>query len=259
MDNQNPTPSPTETPENIPAQNPVVQESPAPQTHTAPQSSPPSSKSSFSTKIILLIVFLLILLGTGGTYLALNSKNKPTPVVSKTNLTPSPTEASAKVGTPIDETANWKTYTNKALGYSIKYPPNWNVYSFKDYPYSGYPGVIDPTRTIITSFPKFPRLQADGITDQYSGIDIFLAGVGYERIENVIKRSKKPDSAGNTTTIEKLTLSNVTAYKETRSISPNGYLILIPYPNKPGIIVPGWGAIPDEKTFNQILSTFRFD
>src|SRR3989338_5368060 len=109
MDNQNTTPSPTETPENIPAQNPVVQESPAPQTHTAPQSLPPSSKSFFSTKIILLIVFLLILLGSGGTYLALNSK--PLPAGRQANPI-SPTSAP----TPVDETTNWKIYTDSKSG-----------------------------------------------------------------------------------------------------------------------------------------------
>ncbi len=125
MDNQNPTPSPTSTPENIPAQNPAIAESPAPQIPTTPQpiAPPPSSKSFFSTKIILLIVFLLILLGSGGTYLALSSKPKPQPIVPKPTptsaSTPLPTEASVKAGDP---TTSWKTYMNDKYNYSVKYP-----------------------------------------------------------------------------------------------------------------------------------------
>ncbi len=39
----------------------------------------------------------------------------PTPTVTKT-VTPRP-----------DETANWKTYTNQTLGFSIKYPQDWRT------------------------------------------------------------------------------------------------------------------------------------
>lgn len=28
---------------------------------------------------------------------------------------------------PIDETANWKTYTNAQYGFEVKYPPQWSV------------------------------------------------------------------------------------------------------------------------------------
>ena len=28
---------------------------------------------------------------------------------------------------PVDETANWKTYRNEEFGFSIKYPPDWEV------------------------------------------------------------------------------------------------------------------------------------
>ena len=100
MGNQNPKPT---TP---PVENPV------PQAVIAPP-----SKSFLSNKIILLIVILLILLGLGGTYLALNSKIKSTSTVSQSASTsaPSPTPTS-------DSTSGWKTYTNTAYGFSIKYP-----------------------------------------------------------------------------------------------------------------------------------------
>ena len=50
-----------------------------------------------------------------------NSKNQPAPTITptpaqKTEVTSSPSP------TPADETADWKTYTNTASGYSVKYP-----------------------------------------------------------------------------------------------------------------------------------------
>jgi len=37
-------------------------------------------------------------------------------------------QAEPDVLNQVDETANWKTYTNSQLGFSIKYPPGWFVY-----------------------------------------------------------------------------------------------------------------------------------
>ena len=104
MDNQNPQPT------NPPAENPV-------QSTVSTQSTvtPPPSKSFLSTKIILLIVIFLILIAGGGTYLALNSKPKTEPVVSKST----PTSASTPTPDPI---ASWKTYTNALYGISFQYP-----------------------------------------------------------------------------------------------------------------------------------------
>ena len=115
MDNQNPT-------ENIPVQNPAVEETPPSQVYTAPQSStpPPSPKSFLPNKIIFIIVILLILLGLSGTYLALNSKPKPGPVVSKATPTSIPTPT-------VDPTADWKVYTNTEAGYQISYPQNISI------------------------------------------------------------------------------------------------------------------------------------
>jgi hypothetical protein len=45
-------------------------------------------------------------------------------------LTPQPTPAPVAVVTPSptpDVTSNWKTYTNTAIGFSVKYPSNWRL------------------------------------------------------------------------------------------------------------------------------------
>lgn len=61
-----------------------------------------------------IIIVLLIALGIGG-YLVYQNQNKTTPIP------PQQTEQA------IDKTANWKLYTNKTYGYSIKYPPEFYV------------------------------------------------------------------------------------------------------------------------------------
>lgn len=102
MDNQ--APPTNSTVENPPAQN----------------LTPTSSKSFLSNKILLPVVILLLIFAAGGTYLALNSKPKPQPYVSKIIPTSAPTP------TP-DPTANWKTYRSKSFRFSIKYPPTWSI------------------------------------------------------------------------------------------------------------------------------------
>ena len=141
MDNQTPTTSPIPTPGNIPTENPAV-ETP-PQVYTAPQP-PLSPKKPFLTgKIILLIVILLILLGAGGTYLALNSKPKPAPIVSKEAPTSTPSPA------PTNETVNWKTYTSSNIGFSLRYPKEM------DDPGEEYNEYIEGDKTTVVGFSIF--------------------------------------------------------------------------------------------------------
>ena len=95
--------------------NPPIENSVQPVVSTQSAATPPAAKSFVSTKVILLIVIVLIIMGAGGTYLALNSKTKPAPIVSKAIPTSTPT--------PItDPTASWRTYKNAEFGFSIKYP-----------------------------------------------------------------------------------------------------------------------------------------
>jgi len=109
MDNQNTQSNPQ--PANPPIENPV------PQTVT-----PPPSKSFLSTKIILLIAIIIILIASTGTYLALNSKLKPAPIVSE----PIPTSTSTPTAI-IDETANWKTFQSLNLPISLSYPNTYKA------------------------------------------------------------------------------------------------------------------------------------
>jgi len=68
-------------------------------------------KSFFSSKLFILIIILVVLVVGSASAAYLNLKSN----ISETNqiLKISPT--------PIDETANWKTYTNKEFGFELKY------------------------------------------------------------------------------------------------------------------------------------------
>lgn len=66
---------------------------------------------------IKIAIILIILAAIIPSSVLLFSKSKETKVQIQTaTITPSPTP---------DPTANWKTYTNNELGFSIKYPKNW--------------------------------------------------------------------------------------------------------------------------------------
>lgn len=86
---------------------------PSQQPSQVSQSSPHFSK----TFIILMILLLVAIFGVGG-YILGASQNKivqTKPVVQ--TLQPSPS--------PVDETANWKTYTSEDGTFSFKYPSDW--------------------------------------------------------------------------------------------------------------------------------------
>src|SRR3989344_4760645 len=82
----------------------------------------------------VMIILALITLGVAltlyfNTNLLKNIKNKSTPS-SEPSVQDQPSPISDAVREPNDsaETANWKTYTNTQLGFSIKYPSSWFVY-----------------------------------------------------------------------------------------------------------------------------------
>lgn len=81
------------------------------------QSPTPNTKSN---RLLFILIFILaLILGTGGTYLVLNSKTQK-------QIQPNPTPMVTATPTP-DPTANWKTYTNAKYGYSVSYPKDWII------------------------------------------------------------------------------------------------------------------------------------
>jgi len=85
----------------------------------------PEKKPNTALWIILTIAISGIIFGAGGYWLG---KNKTVDKGSVDLLTATVTAtASTSATTSADVTANWKTYTNDAYGFSFKYPSNYKV------------------------------------------------------------------------------------------------------------------------------------
>lgn len=80
-------------------------------------------QKGFTLSLVLLVV--LIITAIGGIVYLNKSPQKPTPS--------SPVDTSQSPQPTPDETANWKTYTNKKYGFSIKYPPSLMFISNGDF------------------------------------------------------------------------------------------------------------------------------
>lgn len=85
----------------------------------------------------------MILLVSGETYLALNSRSKPQPIAQNPTPTSIPTPT-------IDPTSNWKTLTNDKSYFSFKYPDQIFKYTNISSPNTGqffFNGTVDKEPT----------------------------------------------------------------------------------------------------------------
>lgn len=105
-----------------PLSNPTV----PPQIPVNPPANQPV-KTSSSSKPILIILFVvgLIALSSLGTYFIVKSQVKPQAPASSSSPVSSSSVQASPTPSVIDETANWKTYTNTKYNYSFKYPQDW--------------------------------------------------------------------------------------------------------------------------------------
>lgn len=270
-----------EQPTNPPIENPV------PQTVT-----PPPSKSFLSNKIILPIVILLIILGLGGTYLALNSKPKSQPIVSKTipTSTPTPTSITKKTvcrklsNQEIFDPKNWTDYYNRVIGISFKYPKYGIVHDFKvakgKYAYLYQYQLDEGTEIVIYGVclaDKDPN-----ITDLIEGLDIQIFPVTTQGkllydVANELSGKGEPTgivSCCKRVSLEPFLLGGLEAYKAKfvyivdsrnqpiKNGKPTDYEMI--FFEKSGktyqmqIQYPGEYTQSYQKIYNQILSAFTF-
>ncbi len=104
-----------------------------PQSDTEPVDVPTTNSKSISWKNVIIGVLIgAILIGLGA-FLA-SSYFYPNLLNLFLNQQPTNSSTTYKTATTSstpsaqkDETADWKTYTNKTLGFSVKYPSNWSV------------------------------------------------------------------------------------------------------------------------------------
>jgi len=87
------------------------------QSHSAPLPNPSNPSKIF----ILIFIAVLTVIGIVG-YVLGSRKNQ---TVNQQTITISPTVSQPSPTATPDETANWKTYTNKKYNYSVAYPSTW--------------------------------------------------------------------------------------------------------------------------------------
>lgn len=135
---------------------------PAPQPPASIINPPPEQPSPPNRSWLkwIVLIILISLLSSTATYLVLQSQRQP----------PSPAEVSTKAGpspTPtLDETTNWKTYTNTALNYSLIYPPTWKLELQQ--PIEG----IRPQESLVNIKSPDYTLTTEGIETLSDGVQI---------------------------------------------------------------------------------------
>lgn len=84
--------------------------------------------------IALVVLILVILVGSVGYFVFVKRSE---PITEQLTLSPVQSMTSTKTAVSLspastsDKTANWETYTNTTLGFSIKYPTDWTVDSLR--------------------------------------------------------------------------------------------------------------------------------
>ncbi len=232
MDNQNQDQSQT-------TQNTVVQ---VPASAAPVNNQPPSTKKSLlSKKLIILIVVFMILVGGGATtYVAFNNKSKPAPIVPKEApiSTPSPT--------PVDETANWKTYVDAKLNFSIKYPPQIAIY-----------------RTLSEGGVEFVKSEnKEKDLREVNTLAVYSREVGGTNPEEVFKNSECPKPCNEK--IEQVELNNAMGVKTLGPGYPYTYNYYLTNKNKTATVVRLFispnNIDPDKDLtlFEKMFFTFKF-
>lgn len=134
---------------------------PAPQ---IPQAEPPKS-SSFALKplYIVIIIGVALLIGWGVFYI--NNLSKTVDIFPFATITPTIQQ------TPIDETANWKTYSFNNE-FTFKYPPDWKVgdmeetcCAFVENPSAAYPSYSEGVLRIAGVYNESCKEEASKVKD----------------------------------------------------------------------------------------------
>ena len=201
-------------------------------------STPPSVNNSSGSKLIPIIlgVAAVVIIAIGA--YTLGAKQSQPVVQNSIQTTPIPSP------TPIDETANWKTYTNTKYGFLIKYPMSW---SYLEVPNTTYKTTTD--QVWFSNDGKWPMPQ----TDSKATITIELTknnpSVGWS--EEFFTDYKK----------ERTILDNISAERISGTHKEIGAKRVIVFADIGDYYLVAQPASFDEISlveFDQILSTFRF-
>lgn len=193
------------------------------------------------TVVLILVGVLITSFMIGGAYYlgksSASPKSLPNTMV-KAEISPSPTS---------DVTTNWTTYTNRELGYALKYPNNFKITAeIKDIP----PSVIN-------------NLYLDDNPNAISGASKIRVLVGKD-IQSEIKSLNYLDNGGNFRgSFEKLSeikINNLDIVKgwiidESHGILSREYAALIPLSKDYSLTIRG--KVGYEEIIDKIVSTFK--
>lgn len=204
------------------------------------------------TPVIILIVVLVIAAIAGAFYLGTKKGNIAySPTSNPVSYSPSPTNL----------TANWKTYSNSQYRFSFEYPQNFGTQGKVG-------GPITSSSENIASFSD-PTTIREGTDAPFNGFSVYVAHINDVNFEDYIQTEKSAFKKRG----QEITGENVTNEKSFSSdggtgysfnVTPNIELFYIPYTNEAEAVVRAivFAKIHTtdsfNKTFNQILSTFKF-
>ncbi len=216
----------------------------------APQSNAPATTSGINWKKIIGVVITILVAVTiigGGIYWYVQSQTSTAEPTATTNTTPK------------DETADWKTFTNSKLGFSVKYPKYFGV---KEYPKNSS-GTAKGGVTFVSSDNNLYFTRGRVIYKDIS-INVRKASGGTldEELKNVYMPSGTIFQSKSTIKIDGVEALRATSVAE-GNISEEIAVVLKKGDNV-YFFVPTWGGNPSDKTtilhiLNLMLSTFKFN
>lgn len=243
--------------DNQPNQSPQPTPQPEPQPVVAPASG--AKKSNFFLLGLGAVAFLAI--GLAGGYFLFANKAQPTNTV--TNTPNQVVQASPTVMQPsptVDETANWKTYSNSTLNISFKYPQDWYDSDTKQTATS----VLLDTKPIV-----IPDATDGFITKIFIGLNECTNTVtnkkypcaktipeAVEGIKNLLVTTSIETSAVTIDNVQGAEISGITKPDQPRG---DRYIKNIYFPHGEYLLEFQLNDKTAEKTFEQILATLKFD
>lgn len=237
---------------------------------TKPIQTPIEPKKSFSKwpfviVAIIIVIVVIMLLPMFLLQIAVNKLPSPQVENQVTNptLTPVPTitSSNSEVLTATD-TATWKTYTNSSLGFSVKYPDDWNVDDLGDN--SSAPIIDNPQCIKLLQHCGYFQIEVRNISSSFTGKsakDYFSSTTDPNGMEIITAKNVIIDGengylvdynrpAGNG---DKAALEQITVLYEKRVYSFN-----ISEQDLKGNYLNAISAYQFYSLFNQMLSTFKF-
>lgn len=214
-----------------PAQNPLPQPNPV----VEPQSPAPTGKLN---KFVILVFIVALILGSGGTYLVLNSQSKkalpaPSPI-PEISQTPSPTS---------DLTTNWKSYTFQPLQLSLKVPSELTVHQEEPNPGQDFTAYIQ-NYAFNAPLPKENAYQLYIIWQKTQKI----TDAEFQQLKNEL----------NPSSIEETSIDGYPAIKGQINGERNRYVTYILRGGNKISLFTSQPTQTNKELTDQILSTFKF-